>query len=310
MRTYMIVEDDPIKERAYRKFADHYHDCGVRFITKATAKAAITALQDRRLRSELSGVIADFDLNYRPLDTPYKGIDVEGPDATVYTVSTGMGVLDWIHNEIPDLPLWALTSDAAAHAPLFMSAASLWVDAKPLSVDRFNQPGKPLAERLRDELRAPERYATLNPGWKRIDNTRVSCCQLLDTPYGGEEAFDWLHALTHLQGATAGFVPALTKKIRQITLNPRVNVFAQTLAPTMAKWQLRLEEIYQDFPVNRCKDEWPRFDEDHLPKALSAWAEFNPITGFLGDNAECKAFFGSQDVRMALTRWRGRGDRP
>lgn len=306
MTTYMIVEDDPIKESAYRKFEHHYRDSGLRFRTRASAKAAITALQDPDIRAELTGVIADFDLGERR-DTPYKRIDVEGPDGASYTISTGMGVLDWVHSVEPDMPLWALTSDSAAHAPLFMSAASLWLDAKPLSVDRFNQPGKPRADRLCDELLTPERYATLNPLWKRLDNARASYCELLNTPYGGEEAFDWLHALTHLQGSPRGFVPTLTSKIRQITLNQKLNVFAHTLAPVMAQWQLRLDEIYDEFPVNRDEDKWPQFDEDNLPKALSAWVDFNPIIGFLGDNAECKKFFHSPDVRKALEKWRARG---
>jgi hypothetical protein len=93
-----------------------------------------------------------------------------------------------------------------------------------------------------------------------------------------------------------------------VTLNQRIKAYANTLAPCLAKWQLRLEEIYQDFPVDRHEERWPDLDEDNLPSGLQVWDDFNPITDFLGDNPECREFFASQDVRMALTKWRARGD--
>jgi hypothetical protein len=206
--------------------------------------------------------------------------------------------------------LWALTNDAATHAPLFMSAASLWLDAKPLHVDRLAEAGTPRSDRMLDELLAPECYRRVNPLWDRIDDSRVAFHELLNTPYSGAEAFDWLNALTHLHGAPGGFIPALNNEIRQVTLNPQLNAYAHTLAPAMAKWQLRLEEIYRDFPVDREEDSWPRLDEDDLPTSLKTWAQFNPIAGFLGAHNECQEFFEAEDVRMALTKWRRRGEQP
>lgn len=304
MKVYMIVEDDPVKTGAYQKFTKHYADRGVGFRAKATPRAAITELQDPQARAKLAGVIADFQLGGDRANSHDKRIDVEGPNGDSYTISTGLGVLDWIHSVEPTLPLWALTDDAATHAPLFMSAASLWLDAKPLNVERFSKPGTPLSDRLLDELLDPRGYARLNPLWGRIDETRTAFEELLNTPCSGAEAFDWINALTHLHGAPGGFIPTLERKVRQITLDPCLNAYSNTLAPAMAKWQLRLEEIYQDFPVDREEDMWPPLDEDNLPGGLNTWAEFNPITGFLGAHSECQEFFAAQDVRMALTRWR------
>ena len=309
MKTYLIVEDDEIKRRAYQSFATHYQDSGIVFVTKLSAADAITTLQDPDERAEIDGVIADFYLSDWP-DTPYKRIRLPAPDGGEYTASTGMGVLDWVHAVAPELPLWALTNDSAAHAPLFMSAASLWLDAKPLHVDRLTLAGSPLGDRMRDEFLQPQRYAALNPLWPRIEESRLAFGELLDISYGGVEAFDWLNALTHLEGAPGGFAPTLKNRIRQITLNARVNVFANTLSQNMARWQLRLDEVYRDFPVSREESRWPPIDEDRLPIALSTWAEFNPITGFLGADGRCRDFFAVEDVRMALMRWHARGQTP
>lgn len=306
MKTYLIVEDDPIKKSRYMKFGEHY---GVRFIATASPKGALTWLQENpKQRAELSGVIADFELKCRRRDNWDRRIDVPGPDGNNYTVSTGLGVLDWVHSVEPDLPLWALTDVTATHAPLFMSAASLWLDAKPLSVERLGERGTPLADGMYEELQDPNRYAAVNPAWKWVDESRAAFNELMQTPYSGVEAFDWLNALTHLRRAPGGFIPAVTASIRNVTLNQKITAYANTLAPCMAKWQLRLEEIYQDFSVDREEERWPTLDEDHLPSAITIWDDFNPITDFLGDNSECQEFFEAADTRMALTKWRARSD--
>jgi hypothetical protein len=92
-----------------------------------------------------------------------------------------------------------------------MSAASLWFDAKPPHVTRLNNAGKPLGDRLRDELLDPTRHASLNPLWKRIEDASAAFWSLLNTPCGGEEAFDWLNALTNLPAAPGGVIPTLEK---------------------------------------------------------------------------------------------------
>jgi len=304
MNTYLIVEDDPIKKNAYMKFGEQYD---VRFMPVASPNAAITLLHNPDERGKLSGVIADFELKGFRRDNRHVRIDVPGPDDDNYTISTGLGVLDWAHTVDPALPLWALTDVTATHAPLFMSAASLWLDAKPLSVERLYQRGTHLADGLFKELQDPQKYTTANPTWKWVDESRAAFNELLQTTYSGIEAFDWLHALTRLRRAPGGFIPALTNAIRQVTLDPKITAYANTLAPCMAKWQLRLEEIYQDFPVDRDEESWPALDEDHLPGGIHPWDDFNPITDFLGDNSECREFFEAKDVRMALTKWRARG---
>jgi hypothetical protein len=76
----------------------------------------------------------------------------------------------------------------------------------------------------------------------------------------------------------------------------------------MAKWQMFLEEMYQDFPVDREEDRWPVIDPDHLPTSIQVWEAFNPITDFLGQNNECKEFFEAADVNVAFRKWRERGD--
>lgn len=306
MPVYMIVEDDTSKAAAYRKFQLHYRSRGVEFRTMDGAHAAITTLADPDERAEFDGVIADFALGAGPSrpDNWYKRIDVEGPDGGTYSVSNGLGVLDWIHGVEPSMNLWALTNDAAGHAPLFMSAARLWLNAKPLSLTRLNSPGSALGDRLLEELLTPAKFSTLNPAWRRVDEASSALAVLLDTEYSGVEAFDWLHALTSLRGLHRGLIPALNDRIQSITQRPALKAYANTLAPEMAQWQLELEDIYKGFPDMREKDRWPKLDPERLPTALNAWPDFNPITDFLGSHSECREFFAAEDVRVALVKWR------
>ncbi len=78
----------------------------------------------------------------------------------------------------------------------------------------------------------------------------------------------------------------------------------------MAKWQVYLDEVYQDFAVDRQIERWPALDPDKPPRALSPWDDFNPIINFLGTNNECKEFFEAEDVHIALRQWRIRGQKP
>lgn len=306
---YMIVEDDPTKAAAYRAFERHYRTSGFEFRIMHSPKLAIDTLSDPAERSEFDGVIADFGLGGSRQDNWHKRIDVDGPDGESYTISTGLGVLDWVHTLDPELHLWALTSDNAAHAPLFMSAAALWLDAKPLSLTRLTTPGSALGDRMRDELLSPGLYARLNPSWRRMDNAAAAIAALLDRELTSVESFDWIHALSSLEGLHRGLIPALSERIASITGNPRLRAFSNTLAPAMATWQIHLDEVYQDFPDMRQKDRWQRFDPDRLPGALSAWGSFNPFTDFLGEHTETREFFAAEDVRVALSRWRRRGRR-
>ncbi|OBG82646.1 hypothetical protein A5699_05705 [Mycobacterium sp. E802] len=310
MTVYMIVEDDPTKGTAYRAFERHYRSDDVEFRIMHSPKVALETLADTRERSEFDGVIADFGLGGCRQDNWHKRIEIDGPDGTPYTVSTGLGVLDWVHTVDPELHLWALTSDNAAHAPLFMSAAALWLNAKPLSLTRLTTPGSALGDRTRDEFLEPNRFTQLNPSWRRMDNASAALAALLNRELTAVESFDWIHALSSLKGLHRGLIPALNERIQSITRNSKLKAFSNTLAPAMATWQIHLDEIYEGFPDMRQKTRWQQFDPDRLPGALSAWGEFNPFTDFLADHTETREFFAAEDVRIALMKWRGRGQRP
>lgn len=307
MSTYLIVEDDNVKKNRYTRFAQHY---GLRFEYATTPRTAVKHLADKQHRDQLSGVIADFELKCRRQDNRANRIVVNGPDEETYTVSTGLGVLDWVHRVAPDIPLWSLTDVSATHAPLFMSAAALWLGAKPLAIERLYECGTAAGDRLHEELQNPRKHVRLNPHWMWVASAREALRRLLNTPYTGVEAFDWLNALTHLRPSTSGFIPALEKQIRHLTVNENINAHAHSLAPVMAKWQVYLDEIYQDFAVDRQIHRWPELDLDRPPKALSIWDDFNPIIDFLGSNSECEEFFEAEDVRFALAQWRSRGEKP
>ncbi|WP_059015923.1 hypothetical protein [Mycobacterium sp. M26] len=310
MRVYMIVEDDQRKARAYREFARHYRSSDLEFRIMASARPAIETLMDPDERAEFDGVIADFALGGIRWDLDHTRTEVLGPDGKPYIVSTGLGVLDWIHSVDPDLPLWALTSDNAAHAPLYMAAAALWLDAKPLSLSRLTGPGTALSDRMCEELLNPRRYQQVNPSWERVFEASAAFAALLNSALTSVEAFDWIRALVSLGGLHRGLGPALEDSIRRVTGKNSLNVYSNTLSPAMATWQIHLEEVYQDFPDTRERQRWQHFDLDRLPRALSAWEDFNPFIDFLAAHSETREFFVAEDVRMALVKWRSRGEKP
>lgn len=309
MRTFLIVEDNPTKAQSFLRFGQvHAEPRGIRLRARSSPAGALNLLLDPEQRAGIDGVIADFELGCRRDDNSAFRAHASRADGTPYTVSTGMGVLDWVHTTMdPDMPLWALTNDAATHAPLYMAAANLWLNAHPLHIDRLSPAlDSSAAEAMVDEFLDPDDYETLNPHGDRIDNASLAMGELLDTDYVRTEAFDWLHALTHMTVGTEGFVPAVSRSIQRVTNNSKLKAHSNTLAPAMALWQLLLDEIYSEFPVERREELWPQLDRDNLPKSLQPWAEFNPITGFFGQQPECREFFGSEDVRVALTNWRAR----
>lgn len=312
MKTYLIVEDNPTKAHGFLSFGRaSAEQHGVRLLAKSSPSGALALLRDEDQRIRIDGVIADFELGCRRDDNRHLRAPVTDAAGRAYSVSTGMGVLDWTHSVDPDMPLWALTNDAATHAPLYMSAANLWLDARPLHVDRLSaKPDSPAAEAMIEELLDPASYFQVNPHAERVDATSVAMGELLNADYMDIEAFDWLQALAHLIVGTDGFIPALTRRIREVTGNQQLRAYANTLSPRMATWQLLLEEIYEEFPVDRQAGLWPELDRVDLPRSLKPWAEFNPITGFLGQQPECREFFAAVDVRVALMNWRARGERP
>ncbi|WP_431240993.1 hypothetical protein ACQ86B_29150 (plasmid) [Mycolicibacterium aichiense] len=312
MKTFLIVEDNPTKAQGIRGFREiHAKAAGIDFVAKSNPIGALNVLRDPTQRAQLAGVIADFELGCRRDDNDQFRAAAIRDDGSTYKVSTGMGVLDWAHSVDRNLPLWALTNDAATHAPLYMTAANLWLDAKPLHVDRFSpHANSTAAADMIAELLDPYGCGHLNPHTERVENASLALGELLNVSYVKAEAFDWLQALIEMTVGTEGFIPALNKTIQDSTGIATLKAHSNTLGPAMAMWQILLDEIYSEFPVDRREELWPVLDRNNLPKNLTPWAEFNPITGFLAKNDECREFFGSADVRVALSNWRARGDRP
>lgn len=193
-KTFLIIEDNPTKAQGIRGFREvHAKAAGIHFLAKSNPLGALDVLQDPAQRSQIAGVIADFELGCRRDDNDRFRATATRSDGTAYRISTGMGVLDWIHSIDPNLPLWALTNDAATHAPLYMTAASLWLDAKPLHVDRLSpHPNSPAAADMVAELLHPHGREHLNPHAERVENASLAMGELLNTSYVKVEGFDWM----------------------------------------------------------------------------------------------------------------------
>lgn len=311
---YLIVEDQATKAVNYKEFEKDYQlqntGFDFEFVLAYTPRIAYQLLISPNRPAGLAGVIADFSLG---ATTPHHANERAVVAATAdplgigYEIWTGLGILDWVHQNEPEVPLWALTDVTAAHAPLFMGGSALWLGASPLSVGRFTQKG-PLRDQLLAELRDPARAKDINPIWHKVEEAALAFRTLLNRRYNGIESFDCMRAFISMQWSVAsrGFEQPFVRELQAITGRDEVRIFTQTFARDMTLWQWSLEDMYEPFPINRKAERWPVFDREQ--RALKAWADFNPFTDFLARNSECEEFFLAPDVDVCFRRWRARPD--
>lgn len=305
---YLIVEDQATKAVNYKEFEKDYQglDPGFEFVVAYTPRHAYQLLTSPGRPPGLAGVIADFSLGASRDDHSANRAEVlptHDPQGKGYEIWTGMGILDWVRQTEPQVPLWALTDVTAGHAPLFMGGSFLWLGARPLSVGRFTQKG-PLRDQLFVELRNAERAPQVNPIWGKVEDAAAAFRTLLNRRYNGIESFDCLRAFITMRWSVAsrGFEQPFVQELRNITGRDDVRIFTQTFARDMTLWQWSLEDMYAHFPINRKAERWPVFDNEQ--RALRAWADFNPFTDFLAKNSECEEFFLAPDVELCFRRWR------
>jgi hypothetical protein len=296
---YLLLDDNQDRiDLIYRPFVDRYRANGLMVVPVRGPRQAIELLAHPDRESDLAGVIADFEIGGRPTHNAYKRITVDGPNGTVYPISTGIGVLDWIRKREPDVALWAVTDISARHAPLFLTAANLWHDARPLTLDRFRG-SHDVTDRLFAELREPGRFEELNPTWQKVSQARPHLTSMLDEPYLGVEALDWLHALVTLPSATqGGFIAKLEETVRSISGQPNIHAAPETFAPMLGRWQDEFSLLLRAFSV---QPDWP---QTNGAVDLTPWSESNPLVEYLASNSECHEFLVSADVRLAFGRWR------
>lgn len=287
----------------------------IEFEAAFSPAAAIASLADHG--EQFTGVIADFELNASRPDYGRRRAQVRNSQGDAYPVSTGLGVLDWAHRNFPGLTLWTVIDTSASHAPLYVGAAALWLNALPIDVDRFDTSERTVGTLLR-ELGNPANARTLNDLWPTVIHVKDRFEELLNKRHQGIETLDWMAGMATLsrrnygRGA-GGFTGRLAERMTQIT-GSEVAVHRHRLSAFLAAWQNTLADIYAGFDVDHGviqSDRWPLVDEarirgDRALQDLAHWDGFNPFTDFFGERDECVEFLVSADVRMALRHYRER----
>lgn len=243
------------------------------------------------------GAIVDFHLQARVRRNP-----PTLKDGTA--VTTGLGMMAWLQERSPSLPLYSITELSREHAPLFYSAAYIWCGATPL---------------FEVEVGNPERYLQsaedfLEPGgWYRSRNfKRVKSA--------AEEHFTTLmnlHEGQHLPGDTLLWLSAFERAGKNTALmrdevNKRllpdiqiVEVDSGVLARKMAYWQLHLGRMLHALGIDTS--EWqpdlPFDEEDRLSPRFTQLSNWGPSNGPVYDyisRLTNQEFFHSPDVRATM----------
>lgn len=312
MRRFLIVDDAAARIDEYIAFNNTCgRSQGIQLVPVASPRKAMAAL-GKYPNAFDGGVIADFALGGHRDDSLGERVRspvVDENSDVEYEISTGLGILDWVHSHNRDTPLWALTEGDAAHAPLYMSAANLWLGALPLQARRFSD--APAVQRiLAEELSAPTAASRTNPLYSAIvDEAAPSFDLLMNTRHKDVETIEWLHALATLPRPTRrhGFEEIVQVRIGELAGRDDIRIyFHRGFAECLTHWQYQLQQIYDQFPELTRKIPWPKIDA--AAKNLAAWNEFNPFADFLGAQPECVEFLHADDVRVALKRWRDRGE--
>jgi hypothetical protein len=190
-----------------------------------------------------------------------------------------------------------------------MSAANLWFGALPLQARRFSD-ATAVQEILADELVNPTAAARVNPLYGPIvDEAASSFDLLMNTHHKDVETIEWLYALATLPRPTRrhGFEEIVQDRIRELVGRNDIRIyFHRGFADCLAHWQRHLQQIFDQFPEITRKVPWPTIDP--AARNLAAWNDFNPFSDFLGAQPECREFLEARDVRVALQRWRHRGE--
>lgn len=282
-RRYLIVDDDLGRfDGRYKPVATRVRGSSSDIVFTPPAYAPSRAIEILSERGdEFSGVLADCDLNATRADVVAdKQVRVEDSGGRGYMLSTGLGVLDWVHRNLPGVATWALIDTSATHAPLYTSAASLWLGAKPMDVNRFRDTDEHVAN-LVAELDNPRDPLHLNPLWPVVKHSTALFDQLMNKTHQGVETLDWLGAmatLTRRNYGPGGFTARLGERLQQIT-GREITVHRHRLAAFLAGWQVLLAEMYYGFSIDDeviSWDDWPMVDEaeiraDRRKQDLSHW---------------------------------------
>ncbi|NUR94414.1 MAG: hypothetical protein HOV67_04050, partial [Kribbellaceae bacterium] len=117
-----VVDDEGARRETYNSIAkssDGRLEIELHWTPKEAAEGF--SLADR----EYVGAILDFHLQAQA-----------GQDSAALNdgtpVTTGLGMMAWLRERAPELPLYAITDLGRDHAPLFYTAASDWFNATPL----------------------------------------------------------------------------------------------------------------------------------------------------------------------------------
>lgn len=289
---YLVIDDQGSRSRV---FNEQVSIPGELLFRTLDDPELLTGLGIEEL-AQFDGVIVDFHLNTSS-SPAYRPLTVTDPDLyeRPVEVRTGMGVMLYLKQHLPDMTLYGMTELTHHHAQLFLAASSVWLGAEPLNV---NEP----PEILRRMLLAPDgEMAHLQAAHRQMRGSAEPFARLMDGCLNRRhltETYDWLRCFRLCNGPKAHTQVADVIR-RQLGLRVRVDP-ERTFFPMMTQWQCALEEFVRAWGQDTSG--WPDVSGGVSAKT---WARHNPVLDYVRSGAY-DTFFNSADVRAALTYHRSR----
>ncbi|WP_313535440.1 hypothetical protein [Arsenicicoccus bolidensis] len=265
------------------------------------------------------GAIVDFSLGLKRDDVSEDIFLAHLPGGYgPYRVTTGIGVLDYLHANYPAMRLWAMTSGDARHLRLYQAAASAMFGAFPVDFDDV---------RVQDPARNQAFLEVLiNPLGTTPDQTiedaeafRSLLTEQAGIAPGGQfiGAFSWMAALVNtVRGAGKGASHTWFRKVytaaatyQGVTPVPGATLQDKSLYGAHWKWNRHLQELLKYSPAgDDLVPAWPPadFDAEYAADAGRTsylFNQFDPYAEYIRTVAEVEEFFISEDVHAAVRRW-------
>lgn len=257
---YLAVDNDGRRRERYLRsnpFVDVVND------VESMAGVDAGFLKDL---SKYDAAIVDFHLDYhgKAADSP-----IRLRDGT--PVTTGIGVMAWLREKRPDLPLFAATGRGFNHAPWFMCGAYRWLGAPPLDVHALGEDidGNP-SHALRDLISADSyKYTSL---FEDTLQAAEHFNDLLNTSLenGVEmETLRWLGLFARLGSTYVPPVNVITQAVRDSFNAPDYEAHNNRIPGQLYRMQRSIAGMWYAFGYESHADGWPEVDADERVSTLT-----------------------------------------
>ena len=266
------------------------------------------------------GAIVDFSLGLFTRDDVSDDIFLDSlPGYGPFRVTTGIGVLDYLHRTAPGIDLWAMTSSDAHHMRLFQAAAWAMFGAYPIDIADAISEVRESNRRFVDTLRNPDQ---MTKDAHAVGDSALFIDLLTDrsgitVDDQAISTMSWIAALAttsvgHGIGASRKYwreVYENAASFERVTPTARGSLKDKSLFGAHWRWNGVLQELLKYTVTNvDLAPDWPRVNRDAgyssaTDRESKLLVKYNPYRDYIAKHEQILEFFESEDVHAAVRRW-------